>query len=265
MSRVSQRADADRGTACWLPELRRRPHVDARLFCFPHAGGAVSTFATWPEQLPARLDVRPVHLPGRGTRHHEPPITRASSIIAALATALIPLLDRPFAMFGHSMGALLAFETARLLRRHGLGHPACLIVSGRRAPHLADVDLPSPGAPDHSIIAWLREKNGTPGEVLEDPALMTLVLPVLRADLLVCRTYEYVDEPPLACPILALGGRDDEEGRADRLEAWQRHTTGRCTVLRFPGDHFYLRSAEPHLLKALRRALVSALPTLAKP
>lgn len=255
-------ASVDRGAARWLPVLRRRAHVDLRLFCFPYAGGAVSMFADWPGHLPPTVDVRPVHLPGRGTRLHEAPMTHASSIIAALAPALLPLLDAPFAIFGHSMGALLAFETTRFLRRHGLRLPVRLFVSGRRAPHLTEEGVPSPDAPDEQIVAWLRDLNGTPREVLDDPELMRLVLPPLRDDIRICRSYDYLDEPPLACPIVALGGRDDEESIDGRLEAWQRHTTGRCIVLRFPGDHFYLHTAEHLLLDALRRSLAGAVPPL---
>jgi medium-chain acyl-[acyl-carrier-protein] hydrolase len=242
-------------TNLWLPVLRPATHARLRLFCFPYAGGSASAYARWPERLPAGVDVRPVQLPGRWNRLREPPLTRFDDVVRAIADVLPPYVDRPHALFGHSMGALLAFEIAGRLRERGLPPPLSLFVSGHRAPQLPDTDLPGADLNDPAFIERLRGLDGTPREVLDSPALMTLLLPTIRADFNVCRSYAYVPGAPLACPITVFGGADDTETADGRLEAWSIHTTARSTVYRFPGGHFYIHSAEALLLKALSASL----------
>jgi medium-chain acyl-[acyl-carrier-protein] hydrolase len=234
----------------WLPPLRRMTGSGARLFCFPYAGGSATAFATWPERLPG-VDVRPVHLPGRGSRLHEMPIPELHPITQTLAVELLPLLDRPFAFFGHSMGALLAFEMTRYLTRHELPLPTHLFASGRRAPQIRDEDVPSPGLPDAEITELLRTLGGTPPEVLDEPELIALILPALRADFAVCASYEYSAEPPLACPITVFGGDDDEESAPGYLEAWQDQTTAPLRIRKFPGGHFFLQTHENAVLEEM--------------
>jgi medium-chain acyl-[acyl-carrier-protein] hydrolase len=247
------------GGSAWLPALRHRPQAQARLFCFPYAGGSVASYVEWADRLPQTIDVRPVQVPGRWNRSHEPPLTRPEDIVNALLPVLLPLLDRPFVMFGHSMGALLAFEMTRTLRRGKHPLPAHLFVSGRRAPQIPDLDLPSADLPDAEFIAELRKFNGTPDEVLESAELMALVLPSLRADFAVCRAYAYESEPPLALPITVTSGEDDDESEPGYLEAWREQTTGRCEVRTYPGDHFYLRAATGSLIELVHEALHRAL------
>ena len=241
----------------WLPPLRTATTSQVRLFCFPYAGGSASAFTRWPYFLPSTVDVRPVQLPGRWNRMREASFTRFDDLLGALMQVLPPFFDRPFAFFGHSMGALLAFEVARSLQRKGLPEPLHLFVSGRRAPHLVDTDLPPAGLNDDEFIEELRELNGTPGEVLENPELMNLLLPTIRADFDICRTYEYVPGPPLTCPVTVFGGIDDVESAEDRLEQWDQHTIGPPMLFTFPGDHFYLHSAEAALLRTLGMSLRS--------
>jgi medium-chain acyl-[acyl-carrier-protein] hydrolase len=248
---------ANEKKSVWLPPLRTSARSQLRLFCFPYAGGSASAFARWPDFLPATVDVRPVQLPGRWNRMREAPFTRFEHALRVLAQVLPPFLDRPFVFFGHSMGALLAFEMARYLQQQGLPQPLHLFVSGRRAPHLPDTDLPPAGLNDEEFIERLRELNGTPGEVLGNPELMNLLLPTIRADFDVCRSHEYIAGPPLACPLTVFGGIDDVESAGDRLEAWDVHTTGRRMIFKFPGDHFYMHSAEASLLRTLAASLRS--------
>ena len=178
-------------------------------------------FRTWPDGLPADVEVCPVQLPGRGARLMEPPFTQLSPLIEALAQALFPLLDKPFAFFGHSLGALVSFELARYLRRqHGL-HPVRLFVSAGRAPQIPHRDLPMHTLPEEEFLAKLRRLNGTPREVLAHAELMEIILPLLRADFAVYETYVYAIEPPLNCPISTFGGLQDQRVSRGDLEAWR--------------------------------------------
>ncbi len=178
-------------TECWLRSPKPNPQASLRLFCFPYVGGGALIFRTWPNSLPATAEVCPVELPGRGTRLKETPFTRLLPLVQALAQALLPHLDKPFAFFGHSMGALISFELTRQLRRlYGLV-PLHLFVSAHRAPQLPDPDPPIHTLPEAEFMEELRCLNGTPKEVLEQPELMELMLPILRADFALCETYIY--------------------------------------------------------------------------
>lgn len=242
----------------WLACPKPNPGAAVRLFCFPYSGAAASIYYPWAEMLPPSIEVCPVQLPGHGTRLREPLATRLTPQVEALAAGLAPACDRPFAFFGHSMGALLSFELARHLRRQGKPGPIHLFVSGHGAPHLPDRNPPLHQLPDDQFVAKLRELNGTPEEVLRHQELLQLLIPVLRADFAVCETYVYQPEPPLDCPISAYGGLGDGYVNREELAAWQEQTTGRFSLRMFPGDHFYLNTPtnRAHLLMALARELL---------
>lgn len=242
----------------WLSCPKPNPAASVRLFCFPYSGAAASVYYPWADLLPPAIEVCPVQLPGHGTRLREPLATRLAPQVEALAAGLAPAFDRPFAFFGHSMGALLSFELARTLRRQGRPGPMHLFVSGHGAPHLPDRNPPLHALPDDQFVAKLRELNGTPEEVLRHQELLQLLTPILRADFAVCETYVYQPEPPLDCPISAYGGLGDGYVNRDELAAWQAQTTGRFSLRMFPGDHFYLNnpSNRTHLLMALARELL---------
>jgi medium-chain acyl-[acyl-carrier-protein] hydrolase len=202
------------------------------------------------------VEVCAVQLPGRDRRLREPPYTNVTDLVEAAAEALVPLMQKPFALFGHSMGALISFELARFLRRHSHPLPSWLFVSGRRAPHIPDESPSLFDLPEAELIEELKKLNGTPKEVLENPELMQLVLPLLRADFSLCRTHEYLDEPPLDCPITALGGVDDQEVLPENVEAWRQHTKGSFYFRMLPGDHFFIHTSRESILRILSRDLV---------
>jgi medium-chain acyl-[acyl-carrier-protein] hydrolase len=179
-------------------------------------------------------------MPGRETRLSEPLFTRMEPLLDAMDRELRPWLDIPYAVFGHSMGALLAFEWARRLRRNGYLMPACLFLSGRRAPDLpGDTGLLHP-LPDREFVQELtRRYDGIPPEFLGDAALMEVFLPILRADIAVVESYRFQEDEPLDCPITVFSGMNDASVSWDELLAWKRHTSRRFAMQVLPGGHFY--------------------------
>jgi medium-chain acyl-[acyl-carrier-protein] hydrolase len=239
----------------WLANPRPDPRAVVRLFCFPYSGAGASIFYSWPGTLPPLIQVCPVQLPGRGNRLAEPSFIRLLPLVQAAAEALLPYLDKPFAFFGHSMGALVSFELARhLSKQHNLS-PVHLFVSGHNAPHIPDREPPIHALPEPEFMAKLRQLNGMRKGVLEDAELMQLVLPILRADFAACETYVYQAASPLECPISALGGLQDEYVTRDGLEAWREQTSASFYLRMFPGDHFYLNTDRQLLLRTLAREL----------
>lgn len=244
----------------------KRPvkHAALRLFCFPYAGGGVTTFRQWPTQLPSNVELQILEMPGREARLHEPPFVHIEPVVRATAAAIKPYLHQPFAFFGHSMGALIGFELARLLRREQGLEPQAMFMSGRRAPQLP-VEAPTYNLPQAEFIEDLRRKGGTPEEVLSHTELLQLLMPVLRADFQICETYEYKSGRPLTCRVTAFGGLDDQFVPREDLEKWREQTTGPFQVRLFPGGHFFLHGSQPLLLQTLTRDLVHLISTLPKP
>jgi medium-chain acyl-[acyl-carrier-protein] hydrolase len=239
----------------WIIRRKPSPQARLRLFCFPYAGGGVSIFRAWSDTLPADVEVCPLQFPGRGTRLMEPPFTQLSPLVQAIAEALFPLLDKPFAFFGHSLGALVSFELARRLRRQYAVQPVRLFISADRAPQIPNRDPAIHSLPEGEFLTELRRLKGTPTELLEDEEVMQIMLPVLRADFAVYETYRYSTEPPLNCPISAFGGLQDHRVNRGDLEAWRDHTGVSFSLTMFPGDHFYLNTTQPALLQALSQEL----------
>jgi surfactin synthase thioesterase subunit/glycosyltransferase involved in cell wall biosynthesis len=224
----------------WFPHAPAEGVAALRLFAFPHAGGGATAFRAW--KLPRGIALLATRLPGRENRISEPPFDRMAPLIEALGRAIEPHLVAPFAFYGHSMGAAVAFELARWLRRRGMPAPAALFVSGARAPHFRRNYAPPPDPADAQLLAELRRLEGAPPEALADPGLMRLVLPALRADSALYRHYVYAEEPPLDCAIHAYGGLDDPNITPERLEAWREETTRAFTLRMLPGGHFFVRS-----------------------
>jgi medium-chain acyl-[acyl-carrier-protein] hydrolase len=225
----------------WIRCFKPNPSAKLRLFCFPYAGGNAAIFRTW--VLP-EVEVYAIQLPGRSDRLSEPPFTQLMPLVNALAPILVPYCDRPYAFFGHSMGALLAFELAR---RYSPQH---LWVSGRRAPQVDNSQVLHTLS-DAAFLAELRAMNGTPSQVLENAELMQIFLPILRADFSVCETYRYEEKMLLDCPISAFGGVDDATEPPLLLEGWRSQTRGDFSLHLLSGDHFFLQTQQQALLAQL--------------
>ena len=247
------------GDIQWVRSLKPNPQAVLRLFCFPYAGGSDLTFRTWPLELPAGVEVCGIQLPGHGNRLREPLIDRMEPLVAALTPMLVPYLDRPFAFFGHSMGAMIGFELAhRLRRQHGL-EPIHLFVSGRCAPQTPVTEPPTYNLPEPQLLEELRRLNGTPKEVFEQPELLKLMIPLMRTDFELCQTYAHSPEPPLNCPITVFGGLEDHDTPQTDLEAWRTQTTGAFRLYTLPGDHFFIHSSQPFILQVISQELQAAL------
>jgi medium-chain acyl-[acyl-carrier-protein] hydrolase len=244
----------------WYARNAMRTDALWRLFCFPYAGGSSAIFRDWRTMLAPSIEVVAVELPGHGIRRDERPFTELDPLVDALVPALLPDLNRPFAIFGHSLGALIGYElTRRLYTRVGL-QPRRLFVSGHEAPGSMASPRHVHELPDEEFIAELHRLNGTPREILSDAQLMQLALPMLRADFQLGETYRYRPYPLLSCPISAYGGLSDQDVSAESITAWQRTTKGAFTSRMFDGDHFFIHTATSSLVRQIELDLTSSQP-----
>jgi surfactin synthase thioesterase subunit len=228
------------------------PRTTRQLFCFAHAGGGPAFFRPWRAALAPDIAVRRVVLPGRESRLEEQPFRRITELVEPLCAALEPYLDRPYALFGHSMGAVVAFEVARWFSRSSGVGPACLIVSGRGAPGLTSKRRRLAELPDDQFITAVGQLNGIPPQILSEPDLLEMVLPALRADYELAENYRPLPGGRLDCPVVAYVGADDPEVDYEQVLAWREVTTGEFSTRVFRGDHFYLRRGRPDVLDAVR-------------
>jgi medium-chain acyl-[acyl-carrier-protein] hydrolase len=248
----------------WIAVPRPAASPRVRLLCFPHGGGSAHAFYAWPAALPKDIEVCAVQLPGRGRRLLEAPPTSIDQILEALWEAFQPYRETPVAFFGHSLGALIAFEFARLLQSKNI-RVLHLFVSGAAAPHLPDREPPIRDLPDQEFIAEVRQRyEALPEEILRDDEMVAIFLPALRADFAMAETYRNVEGPLLECPVSALGGHQDSSVAAYELAAWREQTCGTFGCRMFPGGHFFVDSARKsvleHVAEDLERSLLGTSP-----
>ncbi len=241
----------------WAQVNRPRPAARLRLICLPAAGGGASRYRDWPAHLPDDVEVVSVQLPGRENRFDEPAIEAMEPLVGRLLDELAGSLVAPFALFGHSMGALIAFELTRRMRSRNL-HPVHLFASGCRAPHLPSRSPDWHTLPDEEFIAAVGALGGIPPELLAESQFLEAMLPMLRSDCTLVETYVFRPQIPLSCPVTAFGGLNDQEVFPEDVRAWSDHTTGPCRVHLLPGDHFFVNSARSDLLRLVASELGSA-------
>jgi len=239
----------------WFIRFNQNPSASVRLFCFPYAGGNASIFEPWAKALRA-IDVVAVQLPGRGVRFAERPLESMADIVAAFVDAFQHLSRLPFAIFGHSNGALIGFEVARELQRRGNRDLKHIFLSAAKAPHLSRGREKTYDLPYDEFIEELRSIKGTPEEILKNNSLMALVVPALRADFKINQTYHYVPDIRLsASASLFTGLRDVAISDADML-AWQENIASSNVGYKvFQGDHFFIHSHQQMILDEVHLVL----------
>lgn len=243
--------------SAWLPFGAGPGAAPARLFCLPFAGGGASNFAAWRTQLHAAAAV-PLQYPGHETRLDEAPLRSIDAMLDGLTTAVLPWLDRPYLLFGYSMGAKLAFGLARRLQAHGAPAPAALLVAAHRPPHLQSAAARTIGLPDDAFVAALRGYGGLPDELYDDPDFRAMFVPIMRADFEMA--VQPLDLTALDCPIIAYAGLADDHAAPADMAQWDRYSTASFRLRAFAGGHFFLRSARDFLpaLEADAAAVLAA-------
>lgn len=239
----------------WFYVRKPNPTASLRLFCFSYAGGSAAAYRDWCNFLSDSIEVVCVQLPGRGARFREPTISCQNLLLDALEPEISPYLDRPFAFFGHSMGAQVAFDLVRRLRKAGDALPVQLMVSGRRAPQMPAKRKPIHALPEKEFLNEIKNLNGTPEEAMQHPELMELVSPILRADCKLVETWNYREEEPLRVAVTAFGGTQDKAVGEDHLSAWKVQTRKHFNLYLFEGDHFYINHQKPQLLRKIDNIL----------
>ena len=212
-----------------------------RIVCLPFAGGGAATYRRWSRLVPEDVEIVSVQLPGRELARNGPPLDSIDAMAGAAHAAVRTATDVPYAIFGHSMGALVAFELASALEHDGGRPPEALFVSGRRPPDETDAAAPVHALPDAEFLDELQRRYGAvPDAVRREPELLALLLPGLRADVRALETYRIADDTRIACPVHVYGGREDTRPPPDQLEGWSRRTEQPVRVRLFPGGHFFV-------------------------
>jgi surfactin synthase thioesterase subunit len=242
----------------WFLRRSPRPHASMRLFAFPFAGAGASVFNAWHENLDRHIELLALQPPGRGARFGSPLVSTMTVMANLVVDAMRPFLDKPYAIFGHSIGALTAFEVVRTLRHRGLPGPTRLFASAKRAPHLPPLGPQIHGLPDADFIQAISAYEGMPPEVLADPDLLAVVTPILRSDFKMSESYRHEVEAPLDCDLSLFGSVRDPFVPAPDLQAWAPLVSGKVDCRMFAPGHFFVATHAQEVIAAVNETLASA-------
>ncbi len=238
--------------------INPRPSSSKRIFCFPYAGGSASIiYRKWTLDFPEDYEVLPVELPGRGSRLQEPLKLDMDSLVQELVKTITEYLNKPFIFFGHSMGALVAYEITRKLSAQNLPLPEKLIVSSHGAPQLGKSGPIMHKLPKNEFIRELKELNGMPEEFFESQELLDIFLPIIKADYTVCETYNHSANEKLNVPIIAVRGTNDNSVPKEEMIGWSELTAKDFRLLEFPGDHFFITKKQQEFILFIKNLLVA--------
>lgn len=240
---------------------RKADHTNVRLFFFPFAGGSAASYLPLARQINSAVDVFAVQLPGRASRFNEPCVSDLLTVITQLTQAMLPLLDQPAVFFGHSMGAMLAYEVSCQLQRLKQPLPKRLMLSACSAPHVSGRDKTLHDLPSETFWREVKAMNGTPNDVLANPELLELIEPCLRADFQLVHSWRQqnntLSKPVLPLPFELFAGSDDRSVSPAQVQEWARYSTQPSTLHHMNGDHFYLFESSAALSKILSTSLAS--------
>ncbi|MEU0393696.1 alpha/beta fold hydrolase [Streptomyces sp. NPDC006208] len=226
-----------------------------RLLCLPHSGGSAAAFNAWRPYVPEGIELAPLELPGRGSRIAEPVPEALEPLLEAVLIGLRRELTMPYALFGHSFGAVVAYELTRMIERDGLRPPTALLVTGARAPHLPLARAPLSDGSDEELIAWLSHKGGLPAALLDFPDFLRDLLRAVRADMALAEGYRIPQPVTVGCPLFAFAGAQDGVSTVAQIEPWAAYTSGVHRMRVLPGGHTFPQTHPESTLSAVLEEL----------
>ena len=226
-----------------IETLTKNQNANVRLFCFHYGGGSNTSFYPWINKIPHSIELIAVELPGRGRNMSQPLLTNVNDITVLLVEEVKHYLDKPFIFFGHSVGSLISFELTKAMREQNLQLPMHLILSGSMAPHTLHKRRHICHLDDVAFAEELKIYNGIPQEVRNEPSLMEMFLPIIRADMSIIENYNYLPSKPLDCNITTITGQNDPTVPIEDAKAWTSHANLSCNHYTLNGDHFFVKTA----------------------
>lgn len=243
----------------WTIIPKKNSSARLRLICFPYAGGGSRTYQSWAAKLPDAVELVAVQPPGRGSFIGTKAYNNMASLMVALEQVLQPLLDRPYVLFGHSLGSRVAFEFLHQMQLKKQRLPEAFFASGSCSPDTVKLKAPTHHLPEAQFIAELQRLNGTPAEALENKELMSILLPLLRADFQIAETYCYTGTSSFPCELYVLGGENDVDVPVETLSRWGNFFSKKLQVHTFPGDHFFIEIYQEEIVSLVRQILHTCL------
>lgn len=226
----------------WFEVLKKDSSSEMRLICCPYAGGSASAFYPWCRYIAKKVELIAIQWPGRERRFNEPLLYNMKDIVLGILSECDSILDKPYVLVGHSVGAITMFELTRKLLAFSLRPPSHLIVMGCRAPHLPMRRKPIYQLTDEEFVKEIMSFNATPHEIMANQEFLEVFLPIIRADFTISETYQFDKGPPLPIDITVLNGSEDPTVLDFEVKAWTLHTLNKFNQFTIPGDHFFIKS-----------------------